>query len=120
MATSTDIVKKQLVYWAQVTPVAAGPAVAIPYAQQNGPGLLAGLHTVAGLYPITMPANFTIPINRRMIVVTPETAVVDAALQYDPITAPAANVVTIQTRAAGALVDTVGFQIFIYRVEMLP
>lgn len=119
MATSTDIVKKQLVYWAQVTPIAFGPAVAIPYAQQNGPGILTGLHVAAGIYPITLPANFTIPINRRMVVVTADTAVLDGTAVYDS-TAALANVVTIRTQATAALVDTVGFQVAIYRIEMLP
>lgn len=115
----TNYVQKQLVFWGSVTGTAAGGAVAITYALQNGPGVLTGIHAAAGIYPITLPANFTIPMNRRMVIVTPATAVADAAMQYDPAAA-LANVVTVQTRAAGVLVDTVDFFFEIFRIEMLP
>jgi hypothetical protein len=115
MASSTDIVKKQLVYWAQVT--AAGA-----FTVQNGPGLLA-IGLAASVYTLTMPANFTIPINRRMVVVTanPIAATPGLIAGYDEV-ASAVNTVVVNgynTAGAGA-VGNCAFQIAIYRIEMLP
>jgi hypothetical protein len=115
MATSTDIAKKQLVYWAQIT--AAG-AITL----QNGPGILA-IGLAASVYTLTMPANFTIPINRRHVVVTahPTAAAPGLIAGYDEA-ASAVNTVVVNgynTAAAGAVANC-AFQIGIYRVEMLP
>lgn len=116
MATSTDIVKKQLVYWAQVNAAAVGGL--IDYAVQNGPGVLTGTNA-ASVYTITMPANFTIPLNRRMIVLTPNSAAVGDSVQYNAA-ASAANTVVVLGGAFGGGAKDVAFQVAIYRVEMLP
>ena len=116
MATSTDIVKKQLVYWGQVNAAAAGGLV--DYAVQNGPGILTGA-MAASVYNITMPANFTIPLNRRMVVLTSTLATLGASVQYD-VAASAANTVVVRGAAFGGGALDVSFQFAIYRIEMLP
>lgn len=116
MATSTDIVKKQLVYWAQVNAAAVGGNV--DYAVQNGPGVLTGA-MAASVYTVTMPANFTVPLNRRFVVLTANSAVLGASVQYDAA-ASAANTVVVRGAAFGGGALDVAFQIAIYRVEMLP
>jgi hypothetical protein len=113
MANLTDIVKKQLVYWAQVT--AAGA-----FTVQNGPGILT-LVLAASVYTITMPANFTVPLNRRMVVVTVDNpaATPGSNATYDHA-ASAANTVVIRGSAFGGGALDTAFHIAIYRVEMLP
>jgi len=118
MATSTDIVKKQLVYWAQIA--AAAAAGQIVYTQQNGPGLLTGTNA-ASVYTITMPANFTVPVNRRFVVIAPNVllAARGAGVTYDEAASAANTVVCYGFAFGGGALDT-AFQIGIYRVEMLP
>lgn len=101
-------VTKQLVYWAQVQ--AGGTAFDV----QNGPAALT-VGNVASVYTITMPANFTVPVNRRMIVATLRNAV-GGQIAYDEA-ASAANTVVIRTfNAAGAAANS-AFMIEIFRVE---
>jgi hypothetical protein len=113
MATSTDIVKKQLVYWAQVT--AAGA-----FTNQAGPGLLT-IGIAASVYTITMPANFTVPLNRRFVVVTTDNpaATPGSSATYDHA-ASAANTVIVRGAAFGGGALDTAFHIAIYRIEMLP
>lgn len=64
---SNDIVKKQLVYWIQVD--LDGTIIV-----QNGPGLLTVDYNPASPqngYKITMPPNYSVPMNRRGLVLTP-------------------------------------------------
>jgi len=113
MANLTDIVKKQLVYWAQVT--AAG-AIGV----QNGPAALT-IGLAASVYTLTMPANFTIPINRRFVVVTVNNpaATPGSSATYDAA-ASAANTVVVRGAAFGGGALDTAFDILIYRMEMLP
>jgi hypothetical protein len=118
MSSSTDIVKHQVVYWAQVT--AAGVFTA-----QNGPGLLT-LVLAASVYTITMPANFTIPINRRFVKVSaiPTVANPNLIAGYDEAASLVNTIVingwdSLAGAGAGAAANC-GFEIEISRVEMLP
>lgn len=77
-----DIVKRQLVYWARIN--ADGTI-----ADQNGIGLLT-VGLAASVYTITMPANFTVPVNRRGIHLTP-IAIAGAARQVTYDQAASAN-----------------------------
>jgi hypothetical protein len=117
MSTPTDIVKQQLVYWGQVN-AAAGAGATVDYAVQNGPGLLTG-GMAASVYTITMPANFTIPLNRRFVALTVTLPAIGASVQYD-IAASAANTVVVRGGAFGGGVLDVSFQFEIFRIEMLP
>jgi hypothetical protein len=110
-----DICAKQLVYWAQVQ--AAGAA----FDQQNGPGALTVAVAGTSVYTVTMPANFTVPINRRSIVATSRgSAALVPEISYDEA-GSAANTVVIRTwaSAAGAVtaLATVAFILEIARVE---
>jgi len=116
MSADTSYVKKQLVYVANIQ--AAAAAGQIVYTAQNGPGLLTGTNA-ASVYTITMPANFTIPVNRRHITVTTTIATLGASAQYDEA-ASAANTVVIRGAAFGGGVLDVSFLIAIFRIEMLP
>lgn len=116
MGTQTSYVQQQLVYWGQVNAAAAGGLV--DYAVQNGPGILTGA-MAASVYNITMPANFTVPINRRMIVLTPTIATLGASIQYDQA-ASAANTVVCRGAAFGGGALDVSFQFAIFRIAMLP
>lgn len=113
MANLTDIVKRQLVYWAQIT--AAGA-----FTVQNGPGLLA-IALAASVYTITMPANFTVPLNRRMVVVMTNNPVATpgSSATYDAA-ASAANTVVVRGAAFGGGALDTAFDLAIYRIEMLP
>jgi hypothetical protein len=118
MASSTDIVKHQLVYWAQIT--AAGA-----FTVQNGPGLLT-IVLAASVYTITMPANFTIPVNRRFIKVQaiPTVAAPNLIAGYDEAASLVNTVVidgwdSLAAAGVGAAANC-AFQIEISRVEMLP
>ena len=103
-----DLVKKQLVYWCQVT--AAGA-----FTIQGGPGLLT-IGLAASVYTITMPANFTVPLNRRFVVVTP-TGATDLWANYAEA-ASAATTIVINGRTAntGVAVDA-PFHLLVYRIE---
>ena len=116
MSSDTSYVKRQIVYWGQVAAAAAGGL--INYTAQNGPGLLTGANA-ASVYTITMPANFTVPINRRVVVLTSTIATLGASIQYDEV-ASAANTVVCRGAAFGGGVLDVSFQFLIYRIEMLP
>ncbi len=116
MSSTTSYVQKQLVYWGQVNAAAAGGNV--DYAVQAGPGLLTGA-MAASVYNITMPANFTVPVNRRMIVLTPTIATLGASVQYDQA-ASAANTVVVRGAAFGGGALDVSFQFEIFRIELLP
>lgn len=111
-----DYVKRQLVYWAQVQ--AAGAAFDV----QNGPGALT-VANAASVYTITMPANFTIPIARRSIILTSRgSAALVPEISLDEA-GSAANTVVVRTWAAAAGAVTaaanVAFIIDIHRVEHL-
>lgn len=113
MANLTDIVKRQLVYWAQIT--AAG-AITV----ENGPGALA-VALAASVYTITMPANFTVPLNRRFVTVTVDNpaATPGSSATYDHA-ASAANTVVVRGAAFGGGALDTAFHIMIERIEMLP
>ena len=115
MSSDTSYVKKQLVYWGQVA--AAANAGNVDYTVQNGPGVLTGA-MAASVYNITMPANFTIPLNRRMVVLTANSATLGASVQYDAA-ASAANTAVIRGAAFGGGALDCAFQFCLYRVEML-
>lgn len=120
MSSDTSYIKKSLVYWAQVA--AAATAGNVTYTVQNGPGVLTGAQA-ASVYNITMPANFTVPINRRMVVISAEPTAANPGLiaGYD-VAASAANTVVVRgynTAGAGGVAD-VDFEIEIYAIEMLP
>jgi hypothetical protein len=90
-----DYVKRNLIYWAQVQ--AAGLAFDV----QNGPGALT-VGIAASVYTITMPANFTVPLNRRSVVLTSRgSAALHTIVQLDEA-ASAANTVVVRTFAAAA------------------
>lgn len=118
MATCTDIVKKQLVYWGQVNAAAVGGLV--DYAVQAGPGILTGA-MAASVYTITMPANFTVPINRRFVVISVNNPVgtPGSSATYDQA-ASAANTVVVRGAAFGGGAADTAFSFAIYRIEMLP
>lgn len=103
-----DWVIRQLVYWAQVQ--AAGAA----FDQQNGPGALT-VANAASVYTVTMPANFTVPLNRRSIMVTPRAAVA-AQIGYDEA-GSAANTVVVRTFQAAQVATNTAFILEIGRVE---
>lgn len=111
MANLTDIVKQQLVYWGQVT--AAGA-----FTIQNGPGLLA-IGIAASVYTITMPANFTVPLNRRFVIVTVDNpaATPGSSATYDHAGSAANTVVVRGAAFGGGALDT-AFHFEIYRIEM--
>lgn len=116
MASVTHYVTKQLVYWAQIAAAATGGNVT--YTVQAGPGLLTGAQA-ASVYNITMPANFTVPINRRFIALTVQSATLGQSIQYDEA-ASAANTVVCKGAAFGGGAGDCGFQIEIWRIELLP
>lgn len=113
MSSDTSYVKKQLVYWAQVT--AAGA-----FTIQNGPGLLT-IGVAASVYTITMPANFTVPVNRRFVSVTTNNpaATPGSSVTYDAA-ASAANTAVFRGAAFGGGALDTAFDFMIYRIEMLP
>jgi hypothetical protein len=116
MSSDTSYVKRQIVYWGQVA--AAAAAGQISFTNQNGPGLLTGTNA-ASVYTLTMPANFTVPINRRVVVLTSTIATLGASIQYDEA-GSAANTVVCRGAAFGGGALDVSFQFLIYRIEMLP
>lgn len=111
--SETNYVKKQLVFFGLVNAAAAGGLV--DYAYQSGPGILTGA-MAASVYNITMPANFTVPLNRRMVVLTSTIATLGASVQYDHA-ASAANTAVVRGAAFGGGALDVSFLFEIYRVE---
>ncbi len=113
MANSTDIVKRQLVYWAQIT--AAGVI-----SNQNGPAALT-IGIAASVYTLTMPPNFTIPINRRFVTVTVNNPVgtPGSNATYDAA-ASAANTIVVRGSAFGGGALDTAFDIMVERLEMMP
>ena len=116
MSSTTHYVQRQLVYWAQIAAAATGGNVT--YTAQAGPGALTGAQA-ASVYTVTMPANFTVPINRRFIALTVNSAAVGDSVQYNEA-ASAANTVVCYGFAFGGGALDVGFQLEIYRIELLP
>ena len=118
MSSVTDYVKRQLVYWAQIQAAAAGGLIV--YTSQNGPGALTGTNA-ASVYTITMPANFTVPINRRFISISPNVllAARGAGVTYDAAASAANTVVCYGFAFGGGALDT-AFDVEIYRIELLP
>jgi hypothetical protein len=111
-----DIVAKQLVYWAQVQ------AAGVAFDQQVGMGALT-VGNAASVYTVTMPANFTVPINRRSVIITGRSSGANVSeLQYDETGSTAATVVvrTFQS-AVGAVTAAanVAFILEIGRIEFL-
>lgn len=113
MSSDTSYVKKQLVYWGQVT--AAG-VISV----QAGPGLLT-IGVAASVYTITMPANFTIPVNRRYVSVTTNNpaGTPGSSVTYDAAASTAATAVFRGAAFGGGALDT-AFDFEIFRIEMLP
>jgi hypothetical protein len=113
MSADTSYVKKQLVYWAQIT--AAGAITT-----QNGPGAIT-VGVAASVYTITLPANFTIPVNRRSVLITVNNPVgtPGSSATYDAA-ASAANTVVVRGAAFGGGALDTAFDIEIHRIEMLP
>lgn len=109
----TNFVKQQLVYWAQIT--AAGAFTA-----QNGPGLMT-LVLAASVYTVTLPANFTVPLNRRFVVVTTDNpaATPGSSVTYDHAASAAGTLVFRGAAFGGGAADT-AFHFELFRVEMLP
>jgi len=118
MGSPMDYVSTQLVYWGQVN--AAALAGNVDYAVQNGPAVLTGA-MAASVYNITMAANFTIPLNRRHITITPNNPVgtPGSSATYDAA-ASAANTVVVRGAAFGGGALDTAFIFAIYRIEMLP
>ena len=106
-----DIVAKQLVYWAQV------PVGGTTFDQQAGPAALTVSAQVAGVCTVTMPANNTIPVNRRGVGLWSRGGSATIAT-YNEAASVATTVVT--ANSAGAQVATnVPFLLEISRIESL-
>lgn len=101
-----DIVKGQRVYWILVN--ADGTI-----AQQNGIGLLT-VGLAASVYTITMPANFTVPVNRREIKLTAKAAVA-AQIVYDEAGSTNATVV-VRTFQGAQVATNTAFTLSIFRI----
>jgi hypothetical protein len=108
----TSYVKTQLVYWGQVT--AAGVI-----SNQAGPGLMT-LVLAASVYTFTLPANFTVPINRRFVVVTTNNPVgtPGSSASYDAAASAAGTVVVRGAAFGGGALDT-AFDFQVFRVEIM-
>lgn len=113
MSSKTDYVQQQLVYWAQIT--AAGA-----FTNQMGPGLMT-IGVAASVYTITLPANFTVPLNRRFVVVTTDNpaATPGSSVTYDHAASAAGTAVFRGAAFGGGALDT-AFHFEIYRLEFLP
>lgn len=107
---AADIVKRQLVYWAQIS--AAGAIV-----NQNGPAALT-VGVAASVYTLTMPANFTVPVNRRFVTVTVNNpaGTPGSSATYDAA-ASAANTVVVRGAAFGGGALDTAFDICIERLQ---
>lgn len=102
-----DIVKSIRSYWISVN--ADGTI-----AQQNGIGLLT-VGLAVSVYTITMPANFTVPLNRRGIIITPFSATLGDNAVYDQA-ASANNTVVIRGHNQAGAAANVGFLLEIHRM----
>ena len=113
MSSDTSFVKKQLVYWAQIT--AAGA-----FTTQAGPGLMT-IGIAGSVYTVTLAANYTIPLNRRMVVVTTDNplATPGSSVTYDHATSAAGTAVFTGAAFGGGVLNT-AFHFMIYRIEMMP
>jgi len=102
-----DIVKEQLVYWLDCN--ADGTI-----ANQNGLGLLT-VGLAASVYTITMPANFTVPLNRRVVALTGSSAA-DVIAVYNRA-GSANNTILVDgfTANTGAAIN-VAFTLRVYRI----
>jgi len=105
-------IQSSLIYWAQVS--AAGALTL-----QNGPGLLT-IGLAASVYTITMPANFTVPRNRRFVALTGNTAAGAAnqrVVNYDEAASTDATVVVTASDLAVPAAANCAFQLCVYRVQ---
>lgn len=108
----TNYVKQQLVFWAQVT--AAGA-----FTLQQGPGLMT-IAIAASVYTVTLPANFTIPVNRRFVVVTTNNpaATPGSSVTYDAAASAAGTAIFRGAAFGGGALDT-AFDFQIFRIEVM-
>lgn len=113
MSSNTDYVSKQLVYYANIT--AAGA-----FTDQRGPGLMT-IAVGASVYTVTLPANFTIPLDRRFVVVTTNNpaATPGSSVTYDHAASTAATLVFRGAAFGGGALDT-AFFFELYRFQFLP
>ena len=114
MSSLTNFVKMMIVHWGEIAAAATGGN--ITYSWQNGPGLMTGGQAVS-VYTLTMPANYTVPVNRRFIALTPTIATLGAQVQYDEA-ASAANTVVVRGSAFGGGVLDVSFIYEIFAVSL--
>jgi hypothetical protein len=128
MATSTDIVKKQLVYWVRVSPVTAAGLNSLCISEQAGMAPVTCTHVVgSGIYVFLLGTagfqNFSVPINRRQVVLSIDgvAASVGITAQYDSTNAgaPLDNTVRILTftGAGPAVLADQAFTMALYRIE---
>jgi hypothetical protein len=116
MSSSTDIVKRQLVYFAQV------PLAGTSITAQFGPAALTidTAHLTVGSYTLTMPANFQVPLNRRALELTLNSATATGfGIQYNHAGSTDSTIVILTSSGAGAAADC-AFFISIFRLEALP
>lgn len=113
MSTKTDFVSQQLVFFANIT--AAGAFTA-----QNGPGLMT-IAVAASVYTVTLPANFTIPLDRRFVVVTTNNpaATPGSSVTYDHAASAAGTLVFRGAAFGGGAADT-AFFFEVFRLQFLP
>jgi hypothetical protein len=115
MSSFTSYVKSQLLFAGEIAAAATG--LLITYSSQVGPGLLTG-GQAASVYTITMPANYTVPINRRFVYLATTGATLGQQVQYDEA-ASAANTVVVRGTAFGGGAADVPFVFEIFTIEML-
>jgi len=106
-----DIVGIEAVYWALV------PAGGTTFDQQNGPAALTVSAQVAGVCTITMPANNTIPVNRREVRIWSRGGAATIATYNEG--ASAANTVVTANTAGAQVATNVAFGITLARVMAL-
>lgn len=113
MSSNTNFVQQQLVFWGQVT--AAGA-----FANQAGPGLMT-IGIAASVYTVTLPANFTVPLNRRFVVVTTNNpaATPGSSVTYDDAASAAGTAIFRGAAFGGGALDT-AFHFQIFRLQLLP
>lgn len=109
---SLDVVKGQLVYWAQVS--AAG-AITI----QDGMGALTIAGPVASVYTLTMPANFTVPKVRRSVAVSCMGAAATGGQAVYSDGASADNTCVIDTFTGPGVAGDRAFDLRIFRMLVL-
>jgi hypothetical protein len=110
---TTNFVQQQLIYWAQIT--AAGA-----FTTQFGPGLMT-IGVVGSVYTVTLPANYTVPLNRRFVSVTTDNplATPGSSVTYDHFASAAGTVVFTGAAVGGGVLNT-AFHFQVFRLEMLP